>query len=105
MDPEAVRSVFLPSRDDCFEYLRRKRWREGVKCPYCGSLNVWRDGFTPKGARKCECLGCGRYFNDLTGTVFEHHQFPLEEMFYILKEMEAKSALQIATESGIMIRC
>ena len=29
---------------------------------------------------------CGKYFNDLTRTIFEHHKFPIEEMFYILKE-------------------
>jgi hypothetical protein len=38
--------------------------------------------------------------NDPTGTVFEHHHFPIEEMFYILKEMEAKSTLQISRELG-----
>jgi len=29
---------------------------------------------------------CGKYFNDLTRTIFEHHKFPIDEMFYILKE-------------------
>jgi len=29
---------------------------------------------------------CGKYFNDLTRIIFEHHKFPIEEMFYILKE-------------------
>jgi hypothetical protein len=32
------------------------------------------------------------------GTLFDHHKFPVEEMFYILKEMEAKSTNQIAHE-------
>jgi len=68
MDSEAVREVFLPRREDCLEYLRKKRWKEGVKCPYCGSLKIWADGYTRKGARKYECRECGRYFNDLTGT-------------------------------------
>jgi transposase-like protein len=65
----------------------------GVKCPYCGSLRIWADGYTRKGARKYECRECGRYLNDLTGTIFDRHHFPIEEMFYILKEMEAKSTL------------
>ena len=71
-----------------------------MKCPYCGSLKIWADGYTRKGARKYECRGCGRYFNDLTGTIFDRHHFPIEEMFYILKEMEAKSTLQISEELG-----
>ena len=33
MDREAVREVFLPRREDCLEYLRKIRWKEGVKCP------------------------------------------------------------------------
>ena len=98
MDQEAVRSVFIPRREDCFEYLRSKRWKEGVKCPYCRSSNIWSDGSTPKGAMKYECQECKEYFNDLTGTIFERHKFPLEEMFYILKEMEVKSSYQIAEE-------
>jgi hypothetical protein len=52
MDREAVREVFLPRREDCLEYLRKIRWKEGVKCPYCGSLKIWADGSTRKGARK-----------------------------------------------------
>jgi predicted RNA-binding Zn-ribbon protein involved in translation (DUF1610 family) len=100
VDREAVREVFLPRREDCLEYLRKKRWKEGVKCPYCGSLKIWVDGYTRKGARKYECRECGRYFNDLTGTIFERHHCPIEEMFYILKEMEAKSTLQISEELG-----
>jgi len=39
-------------------------------------------------------------FNDLTKTIFEHHKFPIEEMFCILKEMENKSTLQISKELG-----
>ena len=95
-----MRKVFLPRREDCFDYLRSKRWKEGVKCVYCGSSKVWKDGLTPKGALKYECRNCGAYFNDLTGTIFERHRLPIEEMFYILKEMEAKSSLQISEEVG-----
>jgi len=29
MDREAVREVFLPRWEDCLEYLRKKRWKEG----------------------------------------------------------------------------
>jgi transposase-like protein len=71
-----------------------------MKCPYCGSLKIWADGYSRKGARKYECRGCGRYFNNLAGTIFERHHFPIEEMFYILKKMEAKSTLQISKELG-----
>ena len=93
-----VKKVFLPKREDCLEYLRDVKWKETVRCPYCCSSDIWSDGVTPKGAGKYQCQRCHRYFNDLTGTLFEHHHFPVEEMFYILKEMEAKSTNQISKE-------
>lgn len=93
-----VRDVFLPKREDCFGYLRNIRWKNGVQCPYCHSTHIWREGATPKGALKYRCRGCNRYFNDLTGTIFENRKFSLEEMFYIVKEMEHKSTSQIAKE-------
>jgi transposase-like protein len=102
MDKDAVKEVFLPNREDCFKFLRKKRWDEkgGVRCLYCGSQNIHHNGYTPKGARKYKCCECGKYFNDLTGTIFENRRFFIEEMFYIIKEMETKSALQISEELG-----
>lgn len=95
---ELVKNVFLPRREDCFDYLQKVRWKGTVRCPYCCSSDTWSDGFTLKGAKKYQCQRCYQYFNDLTGTVFDNHKFPLEEMFYIIKEMEAKSTRQISLE-------
>ena len=73
---------------------------DGVRCPHYGSSRLHRDGYTEKGAAKYHCPNCGRYFNDLTKTIFEHHKFTIEEIFYISKEMENKSTLQISKELG-----
>jgi transposase-like protein len=102
MDKDAVKEVFLPNREDCFNFLRKKRWDEkgGIRCLYCRSQNIHHNGYTTKGARKYKCCECGKYFNDLTGTIFENCHFSIEEMFYIIKEMETKSALQISEELG-----
>jgi transposase-like protein len=82
--------------------LEKKRWDEkgGIRCLYCRSQNIHHNGYTTKGARKYKCRECGKYFNDLTGTIFENRHFSIEEMFYIIKEMETKSALQISEELG-----
>lgn len=95
---ELVKKVFLPQREDCLEYLRKIKWKGTVRCPYCCSSDVWSDGYTCKDARKYQCQRCHRYFNDLTDTLFDRHKFPVEEMFYILKEMETKSTNQISHE-------
>lgn len=70
-----------------------------MKCIYCGSTKVHKDGYTDKGATNY-CLNCGKYFNDLTNTIFHHHKFIIKEMFCILKEMEHKSALEISKKLG-----
>jgi transposase-like protein len=98
MDNESIRAVFLPKCENCFNYLRKNRWRGIVRCPFCFSTNIWRDGTTSKGAQKYHCQDRHRYFNDLTGLIINHHKLPLEEMFYILKEI--KSTYQIANELG-----
>jgi transposase-like protein len=100
MDNESIRTVFLPKREECFDYLRKKRWKGTVRCPYCLSKDIWHDGTTTKDAQKYHCQECHHYFNDLTGLIFDHHKLPLEEMFYILKEMEVKSTNQITRELG-----
>ena len=42
--PYAVRTVFLSERKRCLNYLRRVRFRDGLRCIYCGSSEVKKDG-------------------------------------------------------------
>ncbi|MCD6559894.1 MAG: transposase [Palaeococcus sp.] len=58
----------MPDTEECYRIIRQTRWPEGVICPYCGSKEVQKNGYTPKGAQKYHCKNCGKYFNDLTGT-------------------------------------
>ena len=97
MDSESV-AVFVPEREDCYERLRRARFGATVACVYCGSEEVIRKGTTCKDAQQYYCNSCETYFNDLTGTLFEHHKFPIEELFYMLKEMRSVSTAQIARD-------
>ncbi|WP_242476680.1 transposase [Halochromatium glycolicum] len=56
----------------CFETVRTLRWREGVSCVRCGSAAVTkqvRDSRQPE-RQKYRCRDCGRWLDDLTGTVF-----------------------------------
>lgn len=63
----------------CYETVRHLRWPEGVGCPHCGTQQVTRQGrdMTQKARQKYRCRGCGRHFDDLTGTVFAGHHQPL----------------------------
>jgi transposase-like protein len=88
----------LPDDQRCFEHLRSQRWPEGVACPRCASGGVIRKGTTRKGAQRYRCRGCGRIFNDLSGTVFAGHQLSLAEMFYVLRWSETESTAQLAED-------
>ncbi|WP_456394466.1 transposase, partial [Thermococcus sp.] len=44
------------------------------------------------------CKNCGRHFNTLTGTIFAHHKFPINEMLYIIWSMPHKSIKFISEE-------
>ena len=98
MDRDSV-EVFLLDPEDCYERLRRARFGATVSCVYCGdSESVIKKGTTCKDAQQYRCQECETYFNDLTGTLFEHHKFPIEEMFYMIKEMRSVPTAQIASE-------
>ncbi|AUX07826.1 hypothetical protein AArcSl_1879 [Halalkaliarchaeum desulfuricum] len=98
MDRDSV-EVFLPDPDECYERLRRARFGATVSCVYCGESDpVIKKGTTGKGAQQYRCKECETYFNDLTGSFFEHRKFPIEEMFYMIKEMRSVPTAQIASE-------
>jgi transposase-like protein len=64
----------------CFEVVREVRWPQGVCCAFCGGVHVIKYGRdqTQEHRQRYACKSCGRHFDDLTGTVFEHHHQPLQ---------------------------
>ena len=60
----------------CFALVRQHRWREGVRCPGCGSDAVIRNGCddTQPHRQRYRCKACAGRFDDLTGTVLAGHQ-------------------------------
>ena len=100
MDADTV-EVFLPDPEECYERLRRARFGATVSCVYCGEGDpVIKKGTTGKDAQQYRCKECETYFNDLTGTVFENRKFPIEEMFYMIKEMRSVPTARIAEDLG-----
>jgi transposase-like protein len=97
MDEESAK-VFVPLRERCFECLRLARFGETVTCIHCGSDDVVKRGTTGKDVQQYWCKNCETYFNDLTDTIFGQHCFALEEMFYIVKEMQSELTAQIARD-------
>ena len=91
----------LLDNDQCYEALRQARWPSGVCCPRCGATTVTKQGrdTTQAARQKYRCEGCGRYFDDLTATVFAGHHQPLAVWMLCLYFMGLNlSNAQIARE-------
>ena len=88
----------------CFQTVRGMRWPDGVRCPECGSARVTKDGRddTQLERRRCQCHGCRKRFDDLTGTIFAGHHQPLRVWVLCPYFMGLNlSNEQIAQELGI----
>ena len=96
--------INLPNLIDdakCFQTVRDLRWPDGVACPHCDSKDVVKDGKdeTQPHRQRYDCRGCGRRFDDLTGTVFAGHRQPLQTWILCLYFMGLNlSTYQIAKE-------
>ena len=85
----------------CYETVRDLRWPEGVRCAHCDSAQVTKQGrdTTQPDRQKYYCKRCGRYFDDLTGTVLAGHHQPLHTWILCLYFMGLNlSNQQIARE-------
>ena len=64
---------------ECFVFVRRRRWPEGVRCPVCGSDAVIRNGYddTQPHRQRYRWKVCAGRFDDRTGTALAGHHQPL----------------------------
>jgi transposase-like protein len=84
--------------DHYLEFLRSQRYDGGVTCPHCGSDEVARKGLRRKTVQQYYCHECETYFNDLTGTVFAGQRLSLEEMFYIIQQMDQRPIADVTAD-------
>lgn len=88
----------------CYEIVRGLRWPDGVRCPQCGASSVSKQGRDARQPARQDyrCGDCGRYFDDLTGTIFAGRHQPLETWIACMYLMGLNlSNLQIAHELGV----
>jgi transposase-like protein len=88
----------------CFDFVRQRRWPEGVRCPGCGSDTVIRDGRddTQPDRQRYRCKACAGRFDDLTGTALAGRHQPLRVWVLCLYFMGLNlSNRQIALELGL----
>jgi len=66
------------------EIIRKARWKDGIKCPYCGSTRIVKIGHASKPyIQRYKCKDCGKHFNDLTGTPLSRTHLSLRTVMLI----------------------
>ena len=92
----------LLSEARCYALLRQARWPDGAAhCPRCHAPDLagpWPDWREPA-CHRYQCLGCGLWFNDRSGTVFARAKLPLSAWFLAIYLVElGQTTAQIARE-------
>lgn len=86
----------------CASILISIRWEEGLRCPYCGSTDVYSHGNYEGSFSRYFCNRCHRTFNDKTETIFEHSKISLTKWFFAIYLLDKKqSTLELAKEFEI----
>lgn len=95
-------SDFMPSEAKCVNVIRKLRWPNGIECVHCHSSHVVKYGSQRKHISRYLCRRCHRFFNDLTGTIFENSKLELRQWFTIAKYLSMNMSMnQIHKELGI----
>jgi transposase-like protein len=101
----------LGTDEECFAFLEKQRWPDGVRCVTCGCNRISRitrkAGSKNKRAQVYQCLeaSCKQQFSATSGTIFHDSRIPLSKWFLAVSlVMDAKkgmSAKQIQQHLGI----
>lgn len=90
----------FPADADCWAYLERLRWPEGLVCPSCGLVEGWR--MTRRNLFLCP--GCRKQTSVTAGTIFDKTRTPLRSWFaaiwFVVSQKHGTSALGLQRVLG-----
>jgi transposase-like protein len=92
---------YFTTERKCLKYFEKLRWGSVPACTSCGSVNPYKlsDG------KNYKCRECKKFFNALTGTLFENTKIPLVKWFkaiYIFtSHKKGISSVQLGKDLGI----
>ena len=88
------------SEEACREYLFRRRWPDGFRCPGCGCGKSW-----PLRKVLLQCAACGRQTSVTAGTIFQDTRSPLplwfRAMWWVTTQKTGASALGLQRVLGL----
>jgi transposase-like protein len=94
----------FPDEDSCKEYLVRRRWPMGVRCPRCGNDKVYELKAREFHWQCQQCDTDGYRFSVYVGTIYENTNMPLRTWFSVIYMMvtakKGVSALQVHRTIG-----
>ena len=89
------------TEEQCREYLFKKRWPEGFKCPKCGC----GEHFNIKSRNLYQCKACNHQTSATSGTIMDKTRTPLSKwfmaMFLLSGDKRGASALAISKSIGV----
>ena len=92
----------FPDDDTCLDYIKNRRWPDGVHCEKCGQV---RKHHRVTGRTAYACDYCGNHVYPLAGTIFEKSTTSLKHWLYAMYLMGQTrcgiSAKQIERETGV----
>ena len=85
----------FPDQESCISHLEQIRWKNGVCCPHCGSVDVVRKKESGIGRiGRWNCHDCHASFKVTCGTMFHGTKIPLQKWFLAISlVMNAKKSL------------
>lgn len=93
--------AMFPDEATAREYLERRRWPDGPRCPVCGMGEL----ITARKGGYYRCNQCKEDFTVRTGTVFERSHVPLHKwlyaMYLLVTARKGVSSLQLSKQIGI----
>jgi len=91
----------FPTEDDCFQYLVKKRWPDGFRCPKCGNPHA----YYIVTYHRFQCTVCRHQTSVTAGTVFHKLRQPLLTLFwavyFIATSKKGMSAMELKRKLGI----
>ena len=93
--------AMFPDEETARDYLERRRWPDGPRCPVCGL----GERIAPRKNGYYRCNQCQEDFTVRTGTVFERSHVPLHKwlyaMYMLVTARKGVSSLQLSRQIGI----
>ena len=90
----------FPSEDECFQYLAKKRWPSGFRCPRCGHDAA----YYLSTYKRYQCTACRHQISLTAGTVFHKLRQPLVTLFWavylIATSKKGLSAMELQRKLG-----